>query len=922
MKPPPILAGPRRLVLIQSGKYDYADIDLSRPFQLVGVNGLGKTALISTLQYLYLDTQRDMRFGKHGTDESRRFYFKGDASFILFECETSIGTTTIGARGLGAVGGYELQRFSWSGVYDRSDFLDEGNRPRSWDDVRARLAPKELRILEDVSELRRLLGAVDEDTNESWAIVPLVDAKDYPRFRQTFQRLLQLRDLKQDDLKQLLADCAKLSPSEREVDLAKDFQRDLERINRDRMEVAALRAAAAKVREARGLLDQEFAARAIAHAAACLMRERYANHAADFKRNHEALYEEIKRADGDLARLEGERTEHQAAYLKAAGDSGVVKNELETLDGERQRFANFVPELEEQARAGLDQEVQLLRERLRDIPMEEAATLERQLVEVQTQLLEKKTARDRTDALVINWLRRQLGEDAAARVAALFDPRLLQGTMDQQVAVRDEEQFTARLRAIAENATSREYNDELVSIEFAAGAVNKAKQLGRPEQLAEEIRRLERDATRLARDVETVRNAATMRARLPEALKELGDKSDSIRAYQRFGELELKEPELREKRTQLEAALASAQRALDENEKARHATEERRQTAIRKFDQLTREDAEIRREALNLPSADGEDPGPTPPSDMHLKQMPESLLETIRETRDRCSVARTKASLLAAAMTGLDKEFSTPTFQYDHAAPAATRLSQLEAEIASVDERATDIDNRWTALLTDARSGFSAMLKSLRAVTKQAQKLTAELGKIEFSSIAEVRLEIVQNQTAVAEYERYAKDAAQPSLFDTPEEAELRMSRFAQLLQRRPRLLLWELFSLRCEVKRKDGTRNFYDDFDQVESTGTTVVLKVSLNLLVLRDLLVPGKARIPYYLDEVHALDRQNFGNILELSERLGFVGIYAAPTAAIGPRRFVHLVPDARGRLVVTAAHCKDIVRAPEDADANVHG
>ena len=266
MKAPSIMAGPRRLVLIESGKYDYAEIDLARPFQLVGVNGLGKTALISTLQYLYLDSQRDMRFGKHGTEESRRFYFKKDSSFILFECGTSAGTITVGARGLGAVSGYELQRFSWSGAYEREDFLDEKNCPRSWDEVRARLAPKGLRVFQDSAELRRLLGAVDENTNESWELVPLVDANDYPRFRQTFQRLLQLRDLKQDDLKQLLADCAKLGPSEREIDLAKDFQKELTNINRDRMEVAALRAAAPKVREARALLDQEFAARVIAHA--------------------------------------------------------------------------------------------------------------------------------------------------------------------------------------------------------------------------------------------------------------------------------------------------------------------------------------------------------------------------------------------------------------------------------------------------------------------------------------------------------------------------------------------------------------------------------------------------------------------------------------------------------------------------------
>ena len=922
MKAPSIMAGPRRLVLIESGKYDYAEIDLARPFQLVGVNGLGKTALISTLQYLYLDSQRDMRFGKHGTEESRRFYFKKDSSFILFECGTSAGTITVGARGLGAVSGYELQRFSWSGAYEREDFLDEKNCPRSWDEVRARLAPKGLRVFQDSAELRRLLGAVDENTNESWELVPLVDANDYPRFRQTFQRLLQLRDLKQDDLKQLLADCAKLGPSEREIDLAKDFQKELTNINRDRMEVAALRAAAPKVREARALLDQEFAARVIAHALAKETRERYAGHAAAFQRSHQALYDQIEGARRDQKRLEDELDGLKAAHVRTAGDRGVVGKQIERLEADKVRYGDFVREVEEQARDRLDDEVQGLRTRLRDVPNEDVATLERQKTDAEGQLAEKKAALEKVDLLVANWLRRTLGEDAASRVSALFDSRLLLGAMDEQVSVRDERAFVSRLRAIAENTDARGYEDDVVSVEYTAGAVGRAKQIGRPEHLGEEIRRLGREIERLTRDIETVRNAAALRARLPVAEKELAAKNATLVEHQRFLEAKENESKLRDELARLERELGTRQHALDLNETARNRARETGATAVDKFNALIKEDNEIRREAQDLPSADGEEPGPTPLSDEQVRHLPESLLDTIRATRERCTVARTKASLLNGAMTALDKDFPTPTFRYDHAAPVAIRLAQLEAEIASVEERATDIDNRWIALLTDARSGFSAMLKSLRAVTKQAKKLTTELGKLEFSSLAEVRLEIVQNQTAVAEYERHSKDASQPSLFDTPEEAEHKMSRFMQLLQRRPRLLLWELFSLRCEVRRKDGTRNVYDDFDQIESTGTTVVLKVSLNLLVLRDLLIPGKARIPYYLDEVHALDRQNFGNILQLSERLGFVGIYAAPTAAVGPRRFVHLVPDSRGRLVVTAAHCKDILREPEGESVIVHG
>jgi hypothetical protein len=913
--PTPLFAGPRRLILIQSGKYDYAELDLTQSFQLVGVNGLGKTALIATLQYLYLDSQRDMRFGQHSTDDSRRFYFTNDSSFILFECETSIGTVTVGARGLGPVGGYELQRFAWTGPFDRADFIDSENRPRAWDDVRVILAGKGLQVMTDNAELRRLLGAVDDETNASWDLVPLADARDYPRFRQTFQRLLQLRDLRQDDLKHLLADCAKLSASEREVDLAKDFEKELGKINRDRTEVAALRAAAPRVKEARDLYDQEHVGRAIAYAATKELQSRHAGYAAWFKAETDALYAVRDQALKEYTRLEGEQKTLQREWKDATEAGAIVRAKLEAITQGRERYVDFVLEVEEQVRDRLSDEVAGLKMRLSDVPGETVEVLTRQLAEQQAQRLQRETSLKGINQLFITWLRSQLPEEDIARVGSLFDRQVLESTLDEQVSIRDEAELLRRLRAAAKRCDPRGYEDDAVMVEFSAGAVSAINQLGRRTRLEEEIRKLQREIERLTRDIKTVKNAATFRARLPVAEKEYFAQVSHLTGYQLFREEAAKKASYESESKRHVADVKRAEDRLTTNETGRAKAKKDGEAALEKFDKLQEDDGKIRGEARNLPSADGEDPGPTPVSDAFLRDLPVSLLEVIRITRERCNQARSRAAQLNGVVGLLDKDFLNPSFRYDHAAPVVERLTQLESEIASIDERAHNIETRWLALLTDARSSFSTILKSLRSVTRQAQKLTSELGKIEFSSLAEVRLEIVPNQTAVAEYDRHSKDSAQPSLFDTAEEADRKLTQFSQLLQRRPKLLLNELFSLRCEVRRKDGQRNFYDNFDEVESTGTTVVLKVTLNLLVLRDLLVPGKARIPYYLDEVHALDRQNFRNILQLSERLGFIGIYAAPTAAIGPRRFVHLVPDAKGRLVVTGVHRKDILRTPDD-------
>lgn len=57
--------------------------------------------------------------------------------------------------------------------------------------------------------------------------------------------------------------------------------------------------------------------------------------------------------------------------------------------------------------------------------------------------------------------------------------------------------------------------------------------------------------------------------------------------------------------------------------------------------------------------------------------------------------ARAKAELLTSRIAVLDQGFLDASFRYDHSAPVADRLSQLEAEIASLEERSQSIESRW-----------------------------------------------------------------------------------------------------------------------------------------------------------------------------------------------------------------------------------
>ena len=69
--------GPRKIILIHSGRYEYAEVEIAGALQIVGPNNTGKTTLINTLQFLYLNDIRTMDFG-YKWEQTRAFYFPSE----------------------------------------------------------------------------------------------------------------------------------------------------------------------------------------------------------------------------------------------------------------------------------------------------------------------------------------------------------------------------------------------------------------------------------------------------------------------------------------------------------------------------------------------------------------------------------------------------------------------------------------------------------------------------------------------------------------------------------------------------------------------------------------------------------------------------------------------------------------------------
>jgi hypothetical protein len=111
---------------------------------------------------------------------------------------------------------------------------------------------------------------------------------------------------------------------------------------------------------------------------------------------------------------------------------------------------------------------------------------------------------------------------------------------------------------------------------------------------------------------------------------------------------------------------------------------------------------------------------------------------------------------------------------------------------------------------------------------------------------------------------------------------------------------LSDLFNVHFEVTTPDDTCRTYPHLDSIESNGTTMTIKVLINLMLLRGLLGNRAVNLPFYLDEVASLDHENLSGIVAKSQELGFVPVLASPEAMDAADN-LYFLTESKGRVLL---------------------
>lgn len=901
------IVGPTRIILLNAGKYAYGEVELTRPLHLIGPNNVGKTSLIATLQFLYIDDQRYMHFSRD-MSETRRYYFPDQNSYILFECLTPTGYQVLGVQGLGPLRQFEFRRFAYRGQFELDDFVDDQRKIRPSDEISARLASKEYRILEP-KHLRAALTGIGDGQGVHLGLVPIRNQDQYERFRTVFRNLLRLAHLRQDELKRFLFDIYQGGFQQREIDLEEGYTAQFKKVQKGASELRDLRSVADEASHALKLAEERNLIRQRLPGLLKAIHEGYLAWEADFLRKEAALKGRLNELDREQ-RMGRERIQElQGMQSSLAEKRGALKGRLDEVAAGQEMFRDFVEDFERARLSDLGKRIEEISMMLRDASYEPVDLVRLRIAEEEHELAERQKRLSTLNRAAARRLKEILDTGQIESLFRLLNPALLGLGMGADGAeIRDEAGLRKRLMDIFSHIHAGVYSDDAVKLSLSAVPAVALKDFTDAEKIQQDIERLSSSLRRSRAALEAARNMDELKRRKAVLEEESQSCQERLYHYKRFQEFLAQSGAWQAEYDGIATKLSALAAELDGLVQRQTVLAEERRQAMDELDALTRERdrllSRVRRLkplALEWPGARAAEPE---------AQLEDMITRYEREWEDERQLSLRLIDILMAIEKRTYGRFRRETEE--------ETLRLLRDELDALEEKEKAVAELWKGFAADLRNAFKGLARDMDALKMQVAELNRRLAGVSVSNLTRLVL-IVREQEEWMARIRTISDAEEMPLFIDRDATERAFENLGDLLSRYQRVHLMDLFNLCFEVTTSGGATRRYDHLDTIESHGTTITIKVLVNLLLLRDLLKEQDVYIPFYLDEASSLDRDNLRAIVEQAQTLGFIPVLASPEAMDAADN-LYFLKESAGRIVLepktSLVRLRREPRAPEEA------
>ncbi|HBN88234.1 MAG: hypothetical protein ACI832_003031 [Rheinheimera aquimaris] len=888
------LYGLTKLALLNTAGYAKCVIPLDHAASICAPNNTGKSSVINALQFPLINDLRLTEWDGHDLDETRKFYFGSDQSYILLEANLPDGKVVIGVAGLGKIAGYKYQYFCYQGALDLDHFI-AGNSIVKYNKLDHVLREKGLDPIElKPSELNAMLtgGATPYDSRINLRMIPLNNVSDAPVYKDIFRRILNLHKLTAQDVKRLLLPVFARHLGDPKVDFYAVWHGAFEKVNRDRRELKALESQQEGVTALEHMLD----ARAVYKGKLAAYAPKLDIALNDYQQHFDDQTSELSVQLEDLLSEKQQLEERQRLFVGQIKDLGNRQLELSQwfnqYDALHSRFELASNEQLATNLSNIRSDYERLSHSLQGASNVNLATLQHQLSQTQKQHKSAKLQLKNLEYNLYSRLREDLSLPEVQHITKLLNPDLLSLSTAKggEVEITDDSAFSNLLEQLADCIKGGKAHLPGAVIDLAP--LHSAPDMTSAEdklQIKQQIDALEQSLHTLTQQIEVAADLAGKTREKERLYQDMLQAEQDVKDFSRYQQMQ----QLLDDQQQLQAALeeeeASVQSQLDEVQHKLASQSDRRNLLNNKLEQLKRQKERIDQEKRERRDHELElYSGRVTPYMIDIMLDFDNLADSIRSFNKDCqelrltemNIANTYQFIYNAGITKFETESDTEL-----------KYQKLIEAFHHLDKEREAIERRARVALTEVASTLKGLRNDLNRLHRELNSFNRGIWRQQISNLKDFKIEIVDRKLLVGHIDTILSTSEayeQGDTFDllagnTVAERDINAARdyLVQAASEKGGLTLSDLFDIRFKVVNRAGEEEFFDKIDSAGSNGTRITIKLLCGMLFIRQLLAErerGKYRIPIYIDEAADIDPHNQQAIIETALSFGFVPIFAS--------------------------------------------
>ena len=879
--------GVKRLIAINSGKFELAEFDLSHSIHLSAPNNRGKSTLVNALQFIYVDQIDRMHFGKRTTEDTGNHYFGQDPSYLVFECATPSGVQTMLVCGRGALQAGKFDRFVYRGGYDQEDYVESDGIIRSFEDLKARLADRDLTEIAP-SHLWEVLSGQMASKGKvlpRLSMLPVRKYEEYRSFREVFVALLKLKNADARMLRRLIIACHARDIGERRIDVAALYREMFDRATRSEEDLRLIRSIAglidagkelrAEVCESAGALgDQASVLWARAGQCSLALTHRLA-----------AITENVATSEQLKSTKDQQKTAALHEQWEADNAEKLAERQRLKLEEAHRLWGSWSVQMTQAMQveaAELARDVARRQEHIRQAGAFDHNAMRRELANLARQINDnRRFVEDFDRTALAHLLKADVHPAEVEKAFHVLHPDILKLIVGDHIEVQSPAQLIERIKAIAARVRQGVYLDDIVRVRLEAlrgpDVGTSRKDVAAGLELDEQRLRESQERLRVADGLEAAKVELKKNVEdLAERTRRLDDYKNYARDWARREELDAELAAAKTRARQAKEQIGILQADFQQLEEQLRSWRDEKASVQQCIGGLQQQLVEFRSatDRFNLLLEDAvEQPRLETPV---LLEAAQAVRERIKHWLERAKVIDRRRADLKRIEEKIVEESAHSRAQRIYFSDPDLVWNELAEKREVLAESENSVRKQWDDLFTLLAANFEQIIIGCRNVETAVRGLNRGIKSYQVSNLRAVELSVEKIRAAYYPIETLASKG---SIFQDPDQIELAKRDLRNMIEGRHVIELENLFEIRIRVQENDGKQSEAKSLDDIGSTGTGITAKAMIFIQLVRAIVGNNEVGLHFYLDETGQLDDDNLKATTAMAVSRGMVPITAQP-------------------------------------------